>query len=228
MAVTWRWVTRNTDDLRKVSEARLRADGAGSGQREKFAITEPPDGQEHLLAEENGRPVAVTTAIDQRIWVRGAAFDCQGVAWVGTVRTHRRGTGPQGRGIASTLMQQTVRRARQRQQPLTALMPFRVSFYEHFGYGVVERRHDWLIPLSVLPAGDFSGLRYLERADLPELMRPASASSRPASATWSARARPGNSGSTAGKMVLPSSTAMAMADRCMAGPPSANTPTPAA
>ena len=39
-------------------------------------------------------------------------------------------------------------------------MPFRASFYEHFGYGVVERRCAWTIPLSVLPRGDADGFRH--------------------------------------------------------------------
>ena len=34
-------------------------------------------------------------------------------------------------------------------------MPFRGSFYEKFGYGFVERRAEWTMPMAVLPKGDF-------------------------------------------------------------------------
>src|SRR5882724_623416 len=44
-----------------------------------------------------------------------------------------------------------VRGARERGFVVSALMPFRGSFYEHFGYGFVERRADWTIPMTVLP-----------------------------------------------------------------------------
>jgi predicted acetyltransferase len=48
---------------------------------------------------------------------------------------------------------------------LSALMPFRASFYEHFGYGVVERRASWTIPLSVMPSGRAVGFEFLDGAD---------------------------------------------------------------
>jgi hypothetical protein len=44
-------------------------------------------------------------------------------------------------------------------------MPFRASFYEHFGYGLVERRASWTIPLSVLPTGPTDGFRFITGVD---------------------------------------------------------------
>jgi predicted acetyltransferase len=38
-------------------------------------------------------------------------------------------------------------------------MPFRASFYEHFGYGLVERKAEWTIPLSLIPPADCAGWR---------------------------------------------------------------------
>src|SRR5947209_3800851 len=36
---------------------------------------------------------------------------------------------------------------------------------------MVERRCDWTVPLSVLPAGAFDGVHFYDPADLPELIR---------------------------------------------------------
>jgi predicted acetyltransferase len=101
------------------------------------------------------------------MWVRGGRVPCQGVAWVGTIKTQRRGGSGGERGIASQLMFETIRKGRERGEVVSGLMPFRSSFYEHFGYGMVERRHEWTLPLSILPSGDFSGMRFMQPDDLP-------------------------------------------------------------
>jgi predicted acetyltransferase len=49
-------------------------------------------------------------------------------------------------------------------------MPFRGSFYEHFGYGVVERRCTWTVPISLFSPGSSDAIRFIEAADLPELV----------------------------------------------------------
>ena len=46
-------------------------------------------------------------------------------------------------------------------------MPFRVSFYEHFGYGLVEQRDNWTVPISILPAGEFEGIGIMSENQLP-------------------------------------------------------------
>jgi predicted acetyltransferase len=66
-------------------------------------------------------------------------------------------------------MHEALRMAHRRQQVISALMPFRASFYEHFGYGLVERRAEWTIPISVFSAGRFDSIRFLEPGDLPAL-----------------------------------------------------------
>ncbi len=96
---------------------------------------------------------------------------CQGVAWVGTIKTSRRGgSGANAPGVATQIMNETIKRGRDRGEVVSALMPFRGSFYEHFGYGIMERRGDLDDPDLDPPHGRFDGIRYLEPADLPELV----------------------------------------------------------
>jgi predicted acetyltransferase len=64
-------------------------------------------------------------------------------------------------------MTEIVRAAREREFVLSALMPFRVSFYEHFGYGLVERRIEWTIPLATIIHHDCPGWRLAMAADRP-------------------------------------------------------------
>ncbi len=50
-------------------------------------------------------------------------------------------------------------------------MPFRGSYYEHFGYGFVERRAAWTVPLDLIPEGDFSSVRFYRDADFDALVQ---------------------------------------------------------
>jgi predicted acetyltransferase len=86
------------------------------------------------------------------------------------VKTHRRRDSGED-GVATQIMRETLRLAREKGQAVSALMPFRASFYEHFGYGLVERRNEWTLPLEVLPHGSFEGLRFYEPQDLTELVK---------------------------------------------------------
>jgi predicted acetyltransferase len=86
------------------------------------------------------------------------------VAYVGTIKSARRRGGKEP-GVASAVMREVLRIGREREHIVSALMPFRASFYEHFGYGLVERRADWTIPLSVLPTADCGGWRISTAAD---------------------------------------------------------------
>src|SRR5262249_28584990 len=137
--------------------------------RERIAKDARAASADFLLAERDGETVGTTTSLPMSMWVRGAAISCQGVAWVGTIRTARRGgsfAGATSSGIASQLMTETLRRARERGFVVSALMPFRASFYEHFGYGVVEKRNRWSIPLAAIQPGDCEGLRFSETDDI--------------------------------------------------------------
>jgi predicted acetyltransferase len=117
-----------------------------------------------LVAERDGADVGTATAIRQTMWVRGGAVACQGVASVGTVKTSRRKVGDEP-GVGTALMREVIRRGRENGAVVSALMPFRGSYYDHFGYGVAERRVDWTVPLSVMPGGEFESVRFYEARD---------------------------------------------------------------
>jgi predicted acetyltransferase len=138
----------------------------------RTVIREDPRGRagDFLLAERDGEPVGTATSHSMTMWARGGPVPCQGVAWVGTIKTHRRRT-KDADGVATQLMRETLRIARERGEAVSALMPFRASFYEHFGYGLVERRCEWTVPLSILPHGDFEGIGFYREQDFPELVR---------------------------------------------------------
>lgn len=124
---------------------------------------------DYLLAERDGKPVGTATSLSLNMWMRGASIPCQGIAWVGTIKTQRRTSSTPGGGVATQIMRETLRLGRERGQVVSALMPFRGSFYEHFGYGIVERRTTWTVPVSILPSGPFEGVGFLAADDLPAL-----------------------------------------------------------
>lgn len=116
-----------------------------------------------LLAEKDGRFVATTTCLRGQMNVRGKLFDCNGIAWVGTTHDARRSG-----GVASAIMRHALDIARDRGEVLSALMPFRASYYEHFGYGLCERRANWTIPIPILPQGpkgEELSFRFVEPGD---------------------------------------------------------------
>lgn len=113
-----------------------------------------------LLAQRDGVAVGTATSYSMNMWIRGQSIPIQGVAYVGTIKTHRRAD-----GVASQLMREMLRKARERNQVLSALLPFRASYYDHFGYGLIERRATWTIPLSILPTGQAHGFAFITGAD---------------------------------------------------------------
>jgi predicted acetyltransferase len=167
MAITLRWV--GADELDRVAETRARcyAPAAKDLQRYRERLLNDPRGKpgDYVLAELDGQAVGTATSLSLKMWVRGSAIACQGVAWVGAIKTMRRRGGDGSRGVASAVMSEVLRKARERGDVLSALMPFRGSFYEHFGYGFVERRNDWTLPMPVLPMGSFDGVRFYEPDD---------------------------------------------------------------
>lgn len=167
-----RWV--GFEEAGAVAEARLLSYAPGRSELPNVLKRTTDDRRakdgDFLLLYRNGRIAGTTTSYSMTMYVRGAAMPCQGVAWVGTVRTERRKGNPNEPGVATLLMKASLERARERGEVLSALMPFRASFYEHFGYGLVERRGDWLIPMPCLPAGDTEGLRFYERGDFDAVL----------------------------------------------------------
>jgi predicted acetyltransferase len=166
MALQMCWV--GNDELDRVAETRWMCYAHARKELARFKenIHAGPWGRpgDYLLAERNGGAVGTASSYAMTMWVRGAAVSCQGVAYVGTIKSARRRGGKEP-GVASAVMREVLRVGREREHIVSALMPFRASFYEHFGYGLVERRAEWTIPLSVLPAADCGGWRISTAAD---------------------------------------------------------------
>jgi predicted acetyltransferase len=179
MPLNMRWV--GDDQAERIARTRMRCYASGARQfewmQQRLRDDKRGQGRDYLLAERDGEAVGTATSLSLKMWVRGTAFPAQGVAWVGTIRTERRrGRSAAGAarqpGVASQVMNEVLRAGREREQVLSALMPFRASYYEHFGYGIVERRCEWTLPCSVLPQGDFDGFGYLDpQRDMSEVMQ---------------------------------------------------------
>ena len=171
MSLQLSWV--GEDAIDRVSRTRFRCYAPSDATFETFDQAARRDGRTRagdvLLASRGGPAglvdVGTATSLSMQMWVRGARVPTQGVAWVGTIKTERRGGSADARGVASSVMAETVRKGRERGEWASALMPFRASFYEHFGYGNAEQRVEWTVPLSILPRGDFEGYRFYEPGD---------------------------------------------------------------
>jgi predicted acetyltransferase len=162
-----RWV--GNDELGLVARTRWLCYGQSASGLANFEQSVRRDERavsgDYVLAELAGQPVGTATSLSMTMWVRGVALPCQGVRYVGTIKTHRR-KGANSPGVASAIMAELLNKAREREQVISALEPFRASFYEHFGYGLVERRAQWTIPLSLLPDGTDDGWALGTAADL--------------------------------------------------------------
>ncbi|PWU43896.1 GNAT family N-acetyltransferase [Micromonospora globispora] len=106
-----------------------------------------------LVVEEDGETVAAASAIPMRQNLRGRVLPMAGVAGVVTHPLARR------RGHVRALLHQVLDEMRDEGHQLTALHPFRASFYERFGYvGLPRPRTVTFSPADLGP---------LLRAELP-------------------------------------------------------------
>ncbi|TDC60884.1 GNAT family N-acetyltransferase [Micromonospora sp. KC207] len=106
-----------------------------------------------LVAEEGGETLAAASAVPMRQNLRGAVLPMAGVAGVVSHPMARR------RGHVRALLHQLLDDMRDGGHTLTALYPFRASFYEQFGYvGLPQARRVTFTPADLGP---------LLRADLP-------------------------------------------------------------
>lgn len=173
MPLKFHWLVE--EHLDRIADLRMRCYAHAAKERDRYRSGIRADSRaapgDFLIAEQDGVDVGTATALSLQMWIRGGRIPCQGVAYVGTIKTHRRATHGAGGGIASQIMRETIRMGREREQVVSALMPFRVSYYDHFGYGLVETRNVWTIPLPILPAGSFDGVRFVQHDDIPELQR---------------------------------------------------------
>ena len=81
-----------------------------------------------LVAEEDGVPLATASAVPMRQNVRGIVYPMAGIAGVATMPLARR------RGCARALVSQLLSQMRDTGHVVSALYPFRPSFYERFGF----------------------------------------------------------------------------------------------
>jgi GNAT superfamily N-acetyltransferase len=107
----------------------------------------------NLIAEEEGRTLASVAALRMQQNVRGMVHDMAGVASVSSHPSARR------RGLVRELLERLLRQMREEGCAVTALYPFRSSFYARFGFvGIPRHRTATFKP---------EGLSHLVRADLP-------------------------------------------------------------
>ena len=106
-----------------------------------------------LVAEEEGRALACVAALRMQQNVRGLVHDMAGVASVASHPDARR------RGLVRGLLERLLRQTREEGCAVSALYPFRPSFYARFGFvGIPRHRTAAFAP---------EGLAHLVRADLP-------------------------------------------------------------
>jgi predicted N-acetyltransferase YhbS len=106
-----------------------------------------------LIAEEDGQTLAGMGAFPMRQNVRGLVHDMAGVASVATHPSARR------RGLVRQLLNRLLRDMRDQGCTVSALYPFRPSFYAKFGYvGLPRARKASFAP---------EGVSHLMRIDLP-------------------------------------------------------------
>jgi len=106
-----------------------------------------------FVAEEDGVAMADATAIAMRQNIRGNVYPMAGVAGVATLPLARR------RGFARELVTALLARMRDSGHAVSALYPFRPSFYQRFGFVGLPRTRT----VTFSPAG----FADLVRADLP-------------------------------------------------------------
>jgi predicted acetyltransferase len=106
-----------------------------------------------LIAEEAGRTLAGVGAFRMQQNVRGRVHDMAGVASVSSHPSARR------RGLVRGLLERLLHQMREEGCAVSALYPFRPSFYARFGYVGIPRHRTASFPPE--------GLAHLVRLDLP-------------------------------------------------------------
>ncbi|HEX2168435.1 MAG TPA: GNAT family N-acetyltransferase [Longimicrobiales bacterium] len=80
-----------------------------------------------------------------RQWVAGEAMPMTGVGTVAISPAHRK------QGLAAELVGEALREGRERGDIVSALFPFRVSFYQRLGYGLAGEALQYQVPANTLP-----------------------------------------------------------------------------
>jgi predicted acetyltransferase len=98
-----------------------------------------------FIGEEAGRLVAACQIHPLRQWIGGAELRCAGIGTVAVSPVHRR------RRIGAELLAAALRAAAERGDAVSALYPFRVSFYQELGYGQASEALQYRIAPHLLP-----------------------------------------------------------------------------
>jgi predicted acetyltransferase len=112
------------------------------------------------VVELEGQIVASLVLYPLQAWVRGQKLPLAGVGSVAVSPEHRR------RGVGEAAMRAALRELRQRGSHLSALYPFRNSYYRKLGYGTFEHVHVLAVAAANLPLADES--RRVRRMMLPD------------------------------------------------------------
>jgi predicted acetyltransferase len=96
-----------------------------------------------------------------RQWIAGEAVPMTGVGTVAISPVHRK------QGRAAELVAAALRAGRERGDIVSALFPFRVSFYQRLGYGLAGEALQYQIPAGTLPdSGERHRVELLEEEDV--------------------------------------------------------------
>src|SRR5437870_4612849 len=106
MSLKMRWI--DEADYERLATVRMQCYAPSLSMIEKYRSGVEKDARgkpgDFLIAQRDGLDVGTSTSLSLKMWMRGGCLSCQGVAYVGTIKTHRRGGGKGERGIASQLM----------------------------------------------------------------------------------------------------------------------------
>jgi predicted acetyltransferase len=98
-----------------------------------------------FIGESGGRPVAALQIHPLRQWACGRELACAGIGTVSVSPAHRR------RRIGGELVTASLRAAAERGDVISALYPFRVSFYQELGYGQAGEAVQYQVAPHMLP-----------------------------------------------------------------------------
>ena len=149
-------------DVETLADLGLRAYRVSSlEKRREFYTDHPRFGLRDVrVGELDGQIVASLVLYPFTALVRGQRVPVTGIGSVAVSPEHRR------RGIAEALLKSSLREMRQRGDALSALYPFRDSFYRRLGYGVIEVAQQLAFSPALLPASDEA--RRVRRLMLPD------------------------------------------------------------
>src|SRR5829696_2535676 len=110
MSLKLRWV--GDDERNRVAETRMLCYAPARKELPQYVERLRNDARskagDWLIAEnKSGVAVGTATSYAMTMWVRGSPVPCQGVAHVGTIKTHRRRSSDGSPGIATAVMNET-------------------------------------------------------------------------------------------------------------------------